>query len=377
MSANGKTASQNMDDILASIRRIIAEEPKGAAANVAAAAKTTAPSVGAARTDVAKDAVQEERPLPPVPSASTSKPFSNFSNPAPTPPAPPVGAPPNAGRSKAPDDVSPPEPKAEPGKGAPSAGSLGDDLASLIGAVRASANFGAAQPASSTPPPMAKPSAAVPPLSPHQAGQAAAAGLTASPPRPSSMAEARPRSDVMPEAKQSAVVPPLSPAAPEMRSRGGEATSGGGLPPISPAAPIKPSEGAPAKPATGSSTPGSAKDGNASTLAAFKAELSASDSEKSTPGVATVKPLNTQRHETATSYVPPPRPVVTPSAPIQSAVSTADKQAAVRSMEDTVSEMLRPLLRDWLDEHMPRIVEKALKSELVEREQRKSGPKPT
>ena len=46
-------------------------------------------------------------------------------------------------------------------------------------------------------------------------------------------------------------------------------------------------------------------------------------------------------------------------------------------MEDTVSEMLRPLLRDWLDEHMPRIVEKALKSELVEREQRKSGPKPT
>lgn len=37
---------------------------------------------------------------------------------------------------------------------------------------------------------------------------------------------------------------------------------------------------------------------------------------------------------------------------------------AVRTLEDTVAELLRPMLRDWLDANMPRIVEKALKVEL-------------
>lgn len=37
----------------------------------------------------------------------------------------------------------------------------------------------------------------------------------------------------------------------------------------------------------------------------------------------------------------------------------------VRTMEDTVAELLRPLLREWLDKNMPRIVEKALKIEMA------------
>lgn len=59
--------------------------------------------------------------------------------------------------------------------------------------------------------------------------------------------------------------------------------------------------------------------------------------------------------------------------PLQAAVAG---KSAVRTMEDTVAEMLRPMLRDWLDAHMPNIVEKAMKNELAEREQRKSGQKP-
>lgn len=37
----------------------------------------------------------------------------------------------------------------------------------------------------------------------------------------------------------------------------------------------------------------------------------------------------------------------------------------VRTLEDTVAELLRPMLRDWLDANMPRIVEKALRVELA------------
>ena len=34
-------------------------------------------------------------------------------------------------------------------------------------------------------------------------------------------------------------------------------------------------------------------------------------------------------------------------------------------MEDTVAELLRPMLRQWLDANMPRVVEKALRVELA------------
>jgi cell pole-organizing protein PopZ len=38
----------------------------------------------------------------------------------------------------------------------------------------------------------------------------------------------------------------------------------------------------------------------------------------------------------------------------------------VRTLEDTVTDLLRPMLRQWLDANMPRIVEKALRVELAE-----------
>jgi uncharacterized protein len=43
---------------------------------------------------------------------------------------------------------------------------------------------------------------------------------------------------------------------------------------------------------------------------------------------------------------------------------------ANRSLEDSVKEMLRPLLREWLDEHMSRVLEAALRDELKDAEER-------
>jgi cell pole-organizing protein PopZ len=48
----------------------------------------------------------------------------------------------------------------------------------------------------------------------------------------------------------------------------------------------------------------------------------------------------------------------------------------VRSLEDTVADLLRPMLRDWLDANMPRIVEKALRVELAEGAKRPSSSDP-
>ena len=47
-----------------------------------------------------------------------------------------------------------------------------------------------------------------------------------------------------------------------------------------------------------------------------------------------------------------------------SRVSLADEMAMqTRTMEDTVAELLRPMLRSWLAENMPKIVERALRKE--------------
>ena len=40
---------------------------------------------------------------------------------------------------------------------------------------------------------------------------------------------------------------------------------------------------------------------------------------------------------------------------------------AERTMEDTVAELLRPMLKSWLAENMPKIVERALRKEIAER----------
>ena len=53
-----------------------------------------------------------------------------------------------------------------------------------------------------------------------------------------------------------------------------------------------------------------------------------------------------------------PAAVTTPEPAVTSALGS-------RSLEDTVAELLRPMLREWLNTNMPRIVEKALRVELA------------
>lgn len=47
-------------------------------------------------------------------------------------------------------------------------------------------------------------------------------------------------------------------------------------------------------------------------------------------------------------------------------VPTMPQAAGVRTLEDTVVDLLRPMIRQWLDDNMPRMVEKALRIELAQ-----------
>lgn len=53
-------------------------------------------------------------------------------------------------------------------------------------------------------------------------------------------------------------------------------------------------------------------------------------------------------------------------APKTTTVTTTLSASGVQTLEDTVAELLRPLLREWLAENMPRIVEKALRIEMAD-----------
>ncbi|MBN8535315.1 MAG: DUF2497 domain-containing protein [Rhizobiales bacterium] len=77
---------------------------------------------------------------------------------------------------------------------------------------------------------------------------------------------------------------------------------------------------------------------------------------------------------------PPPAPLSTPAAMethilstetsglVASAFAALSRNAAMpapgRSIEDVVSELLRPMLRDWMDSHLPGIVERLVKAEI-------------
>ena len=39
-----------------------------------------------------------------------------------------------------------------------------------------------------------------------------------------------------------------------------------------------------------------------------------------------------------------------------------------KSLEDSIKEMLRPMLREWLDENMPRMIREELDSDALQRE---------
>jgi len=66
--------------------------------------------------------------------------------------------------------------------------------------------------------------------------------------------------------------------------------------------------------------------------------------------------------ETPVVVSQPPAPVST----LALSETPAHASLAVRTLEDTVADLLRPMLRAWLDENMPRMVENALRIEMAD-----------
>lgn len=63
---------------------------------------------------------------------------------------------------------------------------------------------------------------------------------------------------------------------------------------------------------------------------------------------------------------PPPLPPAAAMVPAANVAAPADGVEATDSIEDTTADLLRPMLRQWLADNMPRMVEKALHIEIAE-----------
>jgi uncharacterized protein len=84
------------------------------------------------------------------------------------------------------------------------------------------------------------------------------------------------------------------------------------------------------------------------------------------------------------SYEPPPReqPAIAPQMMSQSTASAVESafhslantvlSNNARTLEDLVKEMLRPMLKSWLDDNLPGLVERIVKAE-IERVSRGGG----
>jgi hypothetical protein len=60
-----------------------------------------------------------------------------------------------------------------------------------------------------------------------------------------------------------------------------------------------------------------------------------------------------------------------PRAPV---ANSYDAHQPVRTLEDAVAEMLKPMLQQWLADNMPRIIEKALRVEAASTVKRNQKP---
>lgn len=145
-----------------------------------------------------------------------------------------------------------------------------------------------------------------------------------------------------------------------------------------------------AEPVTASPEPLNADDAVASALGALAAGLAAAAQK---PEIIVSAVEITPAHDEA-PFTPSAAPSADPSTSDASAALTTTPVSVFSStgsfvagaaltpvststLDDTAAELLRPMLRQWLDDNMPRIVERALRIELAETVDitPKSGPK--
>jgi cell pole-organizing protein PopZ len=100
------------------------------------------------------------------------------------------------------------------------------------------------------------------------------------------------------------------------------------------------------------------------------AEVQATDNvDAEASEVAIFEPVHAPVHEPVQEAFQEPNGarVAAASSPVISEhAMTLETRVGERSMEETVAELLRPMLRSWLAENMPNIVERALRRELAE-----------
>jgi len=113
--------------------------------------------------------------------------------------------------------------------------------------------------------------------------------------------------------------------------------------------------------------------------AGLEANLDESASGFGTPGVPKTDEIASGEAESASEDIGAPAAASPQASPVAAAASrnlmhglsaanvvVSGNGDTVRTLEDTVSELLRPLLREWLENNMPRIVEKALRLEMAD-----------
>lgn len=140
--------------------------------------------------------------------------------------------------------------------------------------------------------------------------------------------------------------------------------------------------------ASPSVTVGSGKEAAAKALGALAEGLAASSSGSASPAAPQASPPapHQPRPMVARRQDTPPKPEETVARPAlgaarpdsSPAMSSAPAAAAAsaRTLEDVVADMLRPMLQQWVQENMPRIMEKALRSEMQRTLASGGGAKP-
>jgi uncharacterized protein len=86
------------------------------------------------------------------------------------------------------------------------------------------------------------------------------------------------------------------------------------------------------------------------------AEPKARDLDASRPNSIAQKPADHLRTQA--------RPAVLSTFPLRSAFELSGHQSSGQSLEDLVREILHPLLKQWLDQNLPQIVERRVNAEI-------------
>jgi len=337
---NEKVTDPSMEDILASIRKIISEDAAPTQSDAGERALTAPP----ATTGKAAATVTQPAPQPAAPKAEATKPAAEAARPVAAGSAA-VSASPLAAGTRLSDFVRELAPSAVP-VNAFSSATFHDDLADLV--------EGDAEPPAASPPRRTETPAPAP-------AKAAPAAMS---PKPAEAAAA-PRAPTPRSADLGAFIPSTAeslgmsgprpmplPIGVDLRAldlgKPGKDKDQPALPPVEPVVPV-----AVAKPVA-------------------QAAVSAAQSEPPTSLESVADPVAAAQSALGALAMGLASPASKPAAMVAaSARSVLDQQSAGaierKTLDDTIVDMLRPMISDWLDGNLPEMVEKALRQELAER----------